>query len=132
MNELKDLKDIKGIVEVNTFNPLWLLLILLLVLIVIALVIYYKKRRKKRRRFKLSAKELAKQRVENIDWSDAKSIAYTFSQDVAEFVDESNKSQYNEILKELDEYKYKKEVPNMDSKLKDRIKKFIKGIKWEG
>jgi len=131
MDELKGLKDIKDIVEVNTFNPLWLLLALFIFFIIVALFFYLKKRKRKKRRFKLSPKEIAKNKIESINWDDAKEIAYTFTQEVPLFIDESNKKEYKEILKELEEFKYKREVPKMSTELKSRIKRFIKGIKWE-
>ena len=131
MDELKGLKDIKDIVEVNTFNPLWILLALFLLLALILLAIYLKRKYRKKRRFKLTPKELAKKEIDSINWQDPKSVAYTFSEDVAMFVNEDNKKEYEDILKELREYKYKKEVPSMSSELKSRIKKFIKGIKWQ-
>jgi len=130
MEELKGLKDIKGIVEVNTFNPLWLLLAFVILLATIALIFYIKRKFRKKRRFKLTPRERALKKINSINWDDSKDIAYTFSQEVAQFVPQDKEANYKEILKELEAYKYKKDVPKMDSNLKKRIQKFIKGIKW--
>ena len=129
MEELKGLKDIKDIVEVNTFNPLWLLLALVILVAVITLIFYIKRKKRKKRAFKLSPKELALKKINSINWDNPKDIAYTFSQEVAMFVPKDKEATYKEILKELEVYKYKKDVPKMDSNLKKRIQKFIKGIK---
>jgi Mg/Co/Ni transporter MgtE len=130
MDELKGLKDIKDVVEVSTFNPVWLFIFLLLIAILIFIYFKFFKRAKKKK-FKLTPKEIAKNNIKSINWDDAKSIAYRFSQDVALFIDESNANEYKKILNKLDEYKYKKEVPKMDSNLKNEIKRFIKALKWQ-
>ena len=129
MDELKGLKDIKDIVEIDTFNPIWLLVATLLILVAIFLFFYLKKRLKKRRRFKLTLKEEAMNRIKNINWEDEKSITYTFIEDVKEFINEKNRNKYEDIKAKLEEFKYKKEVPKMKESLKDEIKAFIKGIK---
>jgi cytochrome c-type biogenesis protein CcmH/NrfF len=129
MQELKGLKDIKDIVPIDTFNPLWILLVLFLAL---ALALYFKffKKESKKFRFKLTLKEKAKNRINSINWSDAKLVTYIFTQDVALFVDESNTAEYSKILKELECFKYKKEIPEMSKELKEKLEQFIKGIKW--
>ena len=128
MEELKELKDIKDIVEINTFNPLWLLLALVLLVVIVVLIFYFKRKKRKKSRFKLSPKELALKKINSINWDSPKDIAYTFSQEVAQFVPQDKEATYKEILNELEKFKYKKDIPNMDSKLKEKIKEFIKGI----
>ena len=39
--------------------------------------------------------------------------------------------EYARLVKALEPYKYKKEVPAMEDKLKEEIRQFIKEIKWE-
>ncbi len=130
MDELKELKDIKDIVEIDTFNPYWLLFGIVIILLFIALAILLKRKRVKRYKFKLSPKEMAWQRIQNLDYSNAKEVAYTFNEDVEEFISEDKQKEYKDILKELEPFKYKKDVPAMDRGLIERVKKFIKGLKW--
>lgn len=123
------LRDISTIVDINTFNPYWLLLIVLPIALLAIWLLLFK--RKKRYHFKKDPILEAKRRVKSIDYSNPKSVAYIFSQDVALFVDESNESEYSKIDRELELYKYRKDVPNLDKNLESKIKRFIKGIKWK-
>jgi len=108
-----------------------LIAIVLITLIALILIFIFLKRKfRKRRKFFKSNLELAKEKILNIDYNDTKDIVYTFSTEVAKFIDEKNQDRYNQILQKLDIFKYKKEVPQMDESLKQEIKEFIKGIKW--
>ncbi len=125
-----DLIDIEGIVDIGYTNPLWYLFAFIVALFLL-LSLYFLIYRRERVKFKLSKEELAKRRVESIDYSDPKSIAYIFSEDVAIFIDESRLDRYNSIERKLEEFKYKRDIPDMPNSLKDEIKAFIKGIKWQ-
>ncbi len=127
---MKGLIDIKGVEDLNYTNPLWYLLAIVTLILIIAIVIYFKKR-KRVYKFKLTPKEIAKENILNIDFNNPKSVAYIFSEDVYKFIDNSTKEKFKELENALLEYKYKKEVPKLDAKLEQEIKKFIKGIKWE-
>jgi len=129
---MEQLRDIKGIVEVHDTSLWQLLALVALLLLTAALAGYFLKRKmRKKRRFRKTAAELAQERIEAIDYSDPKNVAYTFIEDVAHFVDEKSKAEYDAIVRELEPYKYKKEVPPLDEALKERIKAFIKGIRWD-
>ena len=131
MDELKNLKDIKPPVEISDYS-LWVFIaVILLALVIFAIVAYILKRKlRKKRRFFKSDLELARERIEAIDYSNPKSVAYTFIEDVSKFVEPNRSQEYNSILRELEDYKYKKEVPQMSEELQAKIKNFIKGIKW--
>jgi len=131
MDELKNLKDIKPPVEISDYS-LWVFIaVILLALALFAIVAYILKRKlRKKRRFFKSDLELARERIEAIDYSNPKSVAYTFIEDVSKFVEPNRSQEYNSILRELEDYKYKKEVPQMSKELQAKIKNFIKGIKW--
>ncbi len=128
----EQLRDIKGIVGVEDYS-LWWLLALVAVLLVAGVAVFYilKRKRRKKRRFLKTPLELAREHIEAIDYSDPKSVAYTFIEDVAHFVDEKNRVAYEAIVRKLTPYKYKKEVPPLDEGLKREIKAFIKEIKWQ-
>ena len=130
---MQELRDIKEIVEITDSSLLLLFLVTVAAVLLFTVVLFYfrfKKRRVKRKFFK-SKKELAKERIENIDFNDPKSVAYTFVEDVGEFVDLERQAEYEKILNKLYPYKYKKEIPPMDEELKNKIKNFIREIKWQ-
>jgi len=130
MNELKNLKDIKDIVAIPD-NSLYILIALVVAVIIVAIVValILKRKFRKRRRFIKSEAELAKERIDALDFSNTKEVVYTFIEDVSHFVNEANKADYEAILKELEPFKYKKEVGQISDELKREIKEFIKGIK---
>jgi hypothetical protein len=128
----EQLRDIKGIVEVQEYS-LWWLLGLIAVLLATGMLLYYflRLRGRKKRRFRKRPREIAREHIEAIDYSDPKSVAYTFIEDVAHFVDEDNRAAYEAIVQKLTPYKYKKEVPPLDAGLRREIEAFIRRIKWQ-
>jgi len=129
---MEKLRDIKGVVTVHDNSLLILIVTVVTVLAVIAAAAYFMKRRmRKKHRFMKTPEELARERIEAIDFDDPKSVAYTFIEDVAHFVDEKRRSAYEAIVHELEPYKYKKEVPQIDPRLREKIEKFIREIRWE-
>ncbi len=129
---MQELRDIKGIVAIEDDSLLLLFgMSVAVVLLFVGVLLYFRfRKRRVKRRFKKSKFELAKERIENIDFDDSKSVAYTFIEDVSTFVDDKDKEVYEKLVQKLEPYKYKKEVPTMDEKLKSEIKMFIKDIKW--
>ncbi len=130
---MQELRDIKGIVEISDNSLLFLFGIsVFTVLLSVGILLYFKFRKKRvKRRFLKTKKELAKERLENIDYDDPKSVTYTFIEDAGEFIDEKSKPEFLKIVEELKPYKYKKEVPQIDEELKKRVKDFIREIKWQ-
>ncbi len=131
MQKIEGLRDIKGIVEVTDYSLWWFLGIVALILIVAGVAVWRLRPVRKKRRFRKTAHQLAKERIEAIDYSDPKRVAYTFIEDVGMFVDENNRSSYDALCKALEPYKYKKEVPALDEGLKKQIAQFIREIKWQ-
>ncbi len=126
---VQGLKDIKGIVTVADDSLFTLgVVVAVLLLIVIGVTYMIVGKRRVKRRFIPTAKEVAKENIEHINYDDPKSVVYAFGEDVKLFVDEKNRFVYEEILKALEPYKYKKEVPPLDESVKKRIKTFIKEI----
>ncbi len=125
---MQGLKDIKGLVEVTDYSLWWLLAIIFIVFIMTAFALYlYKNRRIRKKR--ASPREVALSNLKNIDFSDTKNTVYTFIQDGKQFLTPENETVFKNLEKDLEKYKYKKEVPIMDEALKDEIKRFIKEIK---
>ena len=123
---IKGLKDIKPIVEIPDNSLLILTIISFIVLIVLILLYLLVKPKRRKRKPKPTKRELNLQRLKNIDFSNDKDIAYTFTTLANEFLDEVV---YNKIVSKLDIYKYKKDTPPMPKSLKEEIKKAIGGIK---
>ena len=128
---IKGLKDIKGIVEVSDDSLLTFgIVVSVVLLVVIVTILWFMRKKRVKRRFLLTDKECARERIEAIDYDDPKSVVYAFGEDVKLFVDEKNRQKYQDILQGLQKYKYQKEVPPLDTEQKERIKRFIKEIKW--
>jgi flagellar biosynthesis/type III secretory pathway M-ring protein FliF/YscJ len=125
---MEQLRDIKDIVEVHEHSFETLIGIIVFSLVIL-LVIFYLYKNRRRRRKKLSPKELALNSLKSIDYSDSKEVAYRFTTNGFLWLNEENKKEYQDIEKELLPYKYKKEVPQLDKGLENRIKNFIKELK---
>ena len=123
---IKGLKDIKPIVEIPDNSLIVLGIISFIVLIALSLL-YLLVKPKRRTRKKPTQRELDLQKLKNIDFSNDKDIAYTFTTLANEFLDDEV---YNKIVSKLEVYKYKKDTPPMPKSLKEQIKKEIRGIKW--
>jgi len=128
MNAIQGLKDIKDIVEVPDYSLYFLIAIISVILFSIAYLIYLYLTRIKKTEVK-TPKEIALQNLKNIDFSDVKKVAYTFSVDGFLFIDDKNRDEFEMIEKDLQQYKYRKKVNDLDEKLKERIVKFIKALK---
>ena len=125
---MEGLKDIKGFVEVPDQSFFYFILTLsgatFLLLMFIFLFFWY--RRPKRKRKRLSLKEEAIINLKAIDFSDTKEAVYSFSENTQLIVNEDEK--LKNLLKKLEEYKYKKEVPTLSSEDKELMQKFIKEL----
>ena len=122
---MEQLKDIKDIVEVPEYSFEILLTIIILTLTILAVAIYlYKNRRKK-----LSRKEIALNSLKSIDYTNSKDVAYRFTLDGAVLIDKEHQNVFDNLVEELERYKYKKDVPPLDKSLEHRVKEFIKELK---
>jgi len=122
---IKGLKDIKPIVEIHD-NSIIIFAVTIFSIIILLALLYFLLKPKRKRRKKLTSKEINLKKLKSINFSDDKDIAYTFTTFAEEFID---KNLYQEILKELEEFKYKKQIPSMPETLKSKIKNIIKDIK---
>ncbi len=122
------LRDIKGLVEIQDYSLYYFLALVSFGLLIASFMIYQLFFKRKRRK-KPTKKEIALRELKNIDYSNPKDIAYKFTIFAGSFLEESDKREYEMLVKELDSYKYKKEIPNMDEDLKKRVKNFIKGLR---
>ncbi len=117
MNELAKLKPIKPDVAINTFHFNWW--IVLVIVIFLGIIIIFLKKSLK---IKKEKKELL-----NL-LHNPKKFAYEFTKKAKKFKNKKNEKLLEEILIRLSNYKYKKEVKNIDEKTKKMIKNYL-GIK---
>ncbi|WP_457564979.1 hypothetical protein [Caminibacter sp.] len=115
------LRDIKPNVEIIDYGW-WFFVVFLVILSIVLLFLIYKwlKNRKKNPALIM---------LKNLDFSNSKKTAYIFSKYAKEFVNETNKELFEEIEKKLVKFKYKPDVPEMDEKLIEKIKAFIRTLK---
>ena len=125
---LSSLKDIKTIVSIPDYSLYILIAIISIVLIVLFFIVYkYVTRIRKTKQ--LSAKQIAFNKLKNLDYKNTKDVVYSFTIEGSLFVNEKNKDIFEQIQKELEEFKYKKDVQKLPNNLQNKIKEYIKGIK---
>ncbi|NPA11942.1 MAG: hypothetical protein GXO62_06840 [Epsilonproteobacteria bacterium] len=116
---IKDIKPNIQLVDYDFFIFLGFLSAAAVLIIYTAYIFYKKKIKPKKERI---------QRLKSISLNDPKFLAYNFRHLSYEFVNEKNKDLFEEITNELEKYKYIPSPPPLNDKLKNNIKKFIKGL----
>jgi hypothetical protein len=96
-------------------------------LIVLAILLYLLFKKPKRRK-KPTLKEIKLKELKALDFSKDKEVAYKFTTDAYLFLNEQNKKEYEDLVKRLEIYKYKKETPPIPKELKESIKDFIRKL----
>ena len=124
---MEQLRDIKGLAEVTDYSLYYLLGLIGLAVVAVALLAFfvYKFVNKKE---KMTQQKLARERLKELKIEDAKESAYLFTHLAQYAAGEAQKAQLEEILKALEPYKYKKEVPELDDVLKLKMQQFIKEV----
>ncbi len=125
---MEGLRDIKDVVEVQEHSLAMLIGLIVAVLFFLGVALYLFKNRRRRRK-KPTAKEIALQKLQNLDYGNPKEVVYTFEADGELFVNEKNQEDFNKIKKELEIYKYRRDVPPLDEVVKKEIEQFIKGLR---
>ena len=122
---MEELRDIKGIVEVTDYSLYYLLGVVGVgTIVVMAVAVWlYKYMTKKDT---LTQKKVAMDLLKKFEFGDAKASAYEFSHLAQYAVNETQRKELEELLAELEVYKFKQEVPELDAELKAKMKKFIK------
>jgi len=125
---MEELKDIKGFVEVPDESFFYFMLSIGLALVLIALLVWLVLwlRKPKRKSKRLSPKELAKLALQNIDFSNTKEAVYSFSEN-AQILDPEHPALLM-LLPKLEDYKFKREVPELSKEDKERMKSIIKEL----
>ena len=121
---MEELRDIKGLVEVTDYSLYYLLGTLgvatvVLLLLTVGLYKYLTKKDP------LTQKKVAMDLLDKFEFGDAKASVYEFSHLAQYAVNEDQRRELEALLAELEVYKFKKEVPELDAELKAKMKKFI-------
>lgn len=120
---LRDLKDIKGVEQIP-FDLLpygiGLIIFLIVVLFGSLFVSYLRAQKDPKANQRKELKSILK-----YDYTD-KEIAYRFTTLGFGLVSKEYKDEYEKIVRQLELHKYKKEVPPLDSDLKEQIEDFVK------
>ena len=122
MELLKELKDIKPNVNIVDYQFYIFIGFVVLVIILLIYLIFKFLKKKKQNPYLIKLK--------NLNFNDSKKTAYEFSEYAKYFINEENKSFYEELVSELEKYKYKPIVDDLNEEIVSKIKKFIEGIKW--
>ncbi len=133
MQGLEKLKDIKPPVEVHDISFIIFAITLFVVSAILGALIYFavKKYLKKKRRKRKTKRELALEDLKTIDFTNTKDAVYRFSESGYFLVkdDPEKLKEFENIAKELEKYKYKKETPSLSKEDIKKMKDFIKVIK---
>jgi len=124
-NLSQQLKDIKPLLEIpdNSFYLYWGLIILA-VLIVLVLVYFTVKKLWKQRKINLAKGYLEK--LKAIDWHDTKKSAYDATHYARLLAtDERRKELFSQLEPLLEQYKYKKEVNEVDQDTLNRFNLYV-------
>jgi len=124
MNELKGLRDIKGIVQVPDMSfYIFIALVIIGVLIALSLVIYLLGIIKKRKKTK---RKLYIQKLKSVDTKNSKKAAYLITKYARKLAKtKEEKGILDQLLKELERYKYVKNAPPFDEESKKYLKLFL-------
>ncbi|SFP51312.1 hypothetical protein [Hydrogenimonas thermophila] len=127
-DELAQLKDIKPPVEVpDSSYWLFLALIITIFLLLLALVYWFKYKRGSKRRKRFDPVLEVKEKLKKIDFTDSKMAVYTFDEYLPVLIgdDQEMLQEFENLQKDLEKYKYKKDVPKLSEQDRLNMKKFI-------
>jgi hypothetical protein len=128
-NSLNQLKEIKPpvIIDISFYEILYYGGISIIAASILALLWSLLFNRRKRRR--LSPKEIALNELKNLNFEDTKEAVYKFSINSKLLAKNEQKSELYGILHQLEKYKYRKDIPELEQKDIEVMKSFIKELK---
>ncbi|GEM_PF-4526165 len=120
-----DLKDIQDIVQIPDSSFMLFVLLFLSITIAILLFSYYIY--KSMRRDIDPYHNEALKRAKEIDYSDTKRAVYDFTLLSSYLLNDQNSRLREQILSELERYKYRKSTEKLDPKIVEKMRRFIDG-----
>lgn len=124
---MEQLRDIKPIVEVPDASLWWLLLLVAVSLLFLGLLAAWFVRLRRKRIDRYRAEAL--RRLSNLEWEETKQSVYDFTLLARYAVTPKTEATLEELLRELEPYKFKKEVPPLDAQTRARMETFIKEVR---
>jgi len=121
MDLLKELKDIKPNETIIDYQFYVFIGFVVLSIILLVFLIFKLLKKKKPNPYL--------EKLKNLDFSNSKKTAYEFCEYAKHFVNEENREFYEQIVKELEKYKYKPKVDDLNEEIIEKIKKFTEDIK---
>ncbi len=116
---MNNLKDIKSIVTVPDDSLMYLLIAM--TGLVIAVFFIWKVIKIKQN----NDRKIAIEKLKKLDFTDSKTVAYDFKRYAQILYSEENKVKFEQINSDLEQYKYKKHVADLEEALIQKIKDFI-------
>ncbi|BAF69516.1 hypothetical protein [Nitratiruptor sp. SB155-2] len=122
---MQKLRDIKPIVEIPDYS-FWLYLFFIVIVTLLAALLVYQLVKLLSRK-KIDRRKEILQMLRNLDCNDSKKCAYLLTKYGKYLVtDESRVRLYEDLIRKLTHYKYKKNVPELPEDLKREIRLFLK------
>lgn len=124
MNELKGLRDIKDIVQIPDMSfYIFLALVMVGILVLVALIVYLLGIIKKQKK---SKRKLYIKRLKSVDLKDSKKAAYEITKYARALAEtKQEKGILDQLLRELERYKYVKNPPVFDEESKKYLRLFL-------
>ena len=121
---MEKLRDIKPLVEIPDYSFYLYIFLMLLATLVVVVTIYWLITRVSQKR--IDERKAILQELQALDFDDPKKVAYLITKKGKLLVkDSSSLKIYEELLRRLAKYKYKKDVPPLDTETKRYIKLFL-------
>ena len=122
---MMQLRDIKPLVEIPDYSFYLYIVFIVIATTLAATVVYWLIKFMSKRR--VNKKEEIKKRLQTLDLNDSKRVAYEITRYGRYLVhDESRARLYEDLVRKLTKYKYKKETPPLSSELKKEIRLFLR------
>jgi len=118
LKQLKDIKPNETIIDYQFY--VFIGFVVLLIILLVFLIFKFLKKKKPNPYL---------EKLKKIDFNNSKKTAYEFTEYAKYFINEENKAFYEQIVKELEKYKYKPVVDDLDDEIIKKIKKYIEDIK---
>lgn len=124
LSKLNDIKELEKIPDnsIFIFSFLIFLAILILITLIFFLIKFFKNRKK-------SPRKIYFEILKNIDFSDSKKSAYVITKYSRLITtNEREKKLANELIEELEKYKYKKNIEKIDDTIKAKFLVFMDSL----
>ncbi|BCD61589.1 hypothetical protein NitYY0826_C0448 [Nitratiruptor sp. YY08-26] len=122
---MEQLRDIKPLVAIPDYSFYLYIGFIVFVTTLAAVLVYFIIKLLSRK--KIDKRKEILERLRSLDLNDPKRVAYEITKYGKYIIrDESNMRLYEDLVRKLTKYKYKKEVPPLSSDIKKEIKLFLR------